>query len=204
MTHDSTRSPNAPLFVVRPAQVSDRKRIEQLVSQFHQSLQLGGVQWRPSQLEMSAIVFAWIALLVVLALYGLFPHAIALALLLAFVLRAPRETDQSLAHFWVAEHNGEIIGCAKLFCYNTYSEAYLVYIAPAWRGQGYGSHLVARLTKEATLPLYLASQPHRMQFYMRLGFVPLPPDALPMIVRHRLGIDRYQKYGVVGMVFGQR
>lgn len=141
--------------------------------------------------------------LLILALYGFYAQVLALTLMLALTLQVYQRIDRTLANFWVAECHGKVIGCAKLFCYNTHSEAYLVYVDPAWRGQGYGSRLVQRLTKEAALPLYLASQPHRLQFYMRLGFVPLPPDAVPMIVRNRLGIDRFHEYGIVAMVFGQ-
>jgi len=202
MTQDASRSLDSSPCLIRPAQAGDRKALEQLVRKFHQSLQLGHRWWlRPSHQMLIAI--AWVTLLAVLVLYGFYSHAFALGIMLALVLQAHQQTDKTLAPFWVAERSGKVIGCAKLFCYNTHAEAYLVYIDPAWRGQGCGSHLVKRLTEEATSPLYLASQSHRLQFYMRLGFVPLPPDALPVVVRSRLGIDRYHEYGIVGMVFGR-
>ncbi len=142
--------------------------------------------------------------MVVLALHGFYPQVFALLCFLSLVvLQADRHALRELSNFWVVECDGKVTGCAKLFCYDTHSEAYLVYVDPVWRGQGHGSRLVQRLTKEAAIPLYLASQPHRLQFYMRLGFVPLPPDAVPMMVRNRLGIDRFREYGIVAMVFGQ-
>jgi N-acetylglutamate synthase-like GNAT family acetyltransferase len=137
----------------------------------------------------------------VLILYGFYSHAVVLAILFILALQANRGTDRSLTNVWVVERSGNVIGCAKLFCYATHSEAYLVYIEPAWRGQGYGSSLVQRLTQEATLPLYLASQPHRMAFYKRLGFVPVPTNAVPISIRINLGLDRYKHTNIQALVF---
>lgn len=92
------------------------------------------------------------------------------------------------------------IESSLLLRYDTYAEASLVYVDAAWHGQGYGSCLVQRLKEEATLPLYLASQPHRMRFYRKLGFVPVAPEALSLVIRSRLGADRYQDYGTVAIL----
>lgn len=186
--------------------MGDRHAIERLVRKFHQSLQLSPLKWinQLPRERLWAIVLGVGALLVMLALHGFYAQVFTLSIFFSMVvLQADRHALRDLTSFWIVERDSNVIGCAKLFCHNTYSEAYLVYVDPAWRGQGYGSRLVQRLTEEATLPLYLASQPHRLQFYMRLGFVPLPTEALPMIVRSRLGIDRYHQYGIVGMVFGR-
>jgi N-acetylglutamate synthase-like GNAT family acetyltransferase len=140
--------------------------------------------------------------MVVLALHRSYSQVFGLSLFLSLlILQANQYTLGALTNFWVAECDGKVIGCVKLFCYHTHSEAYLVCVDSAWRGQEVGSHLVQRLTDEATLPLYLASQPHRLQFYTRLSFVPLPPDAVPMMMRNCLGIDRFYGYGIVAMVF---
>lgn len=72
--------------------------------------------------------------------------------------------------FWVVEHRGRLIGCAKLCRYKNYSTLYNVLIATPWRRQGIGTHLVRRVAQAALKPLYLACRPERIAFYKRLGF----------------------------------
>lgn len=200
-----TQPSQSPQCLIRPAQAGDRSTIDRLLDQFHQSLDLPHlIRRKPMPRKILwAIVLVVGAWLIVLALHGFYSHALALAILLLLVLKDDWIRPRSLANFWVVDCRNEVIGCAKLLPYDSHSEAYLVYVDVTWRGQGYGSCLVQRLTEEATLPLYLASQPHRLKFYQRLGFVPVSPDALPMGIRNRLGVDRYQAYGIVAMVFGQ-
>jgi N-acetylglutamate synthase-like GNAT family acetyltransferase len=188
--------------LIRPAVKGDRKAIERLLHQFYRSFQPHQAWWKRSLPDQGfgAIVLAGVILLV-LILYGLYSYVIALGFIFALTLQANRGTDRSLTNVWVVERSGNVIGCAKLFCYATHSEAYLVSIDPAWRGQGYGSNLVQRLTQEATLPLYLASQPHRMAFYQRLGFVPVSTNAVPISIRINLGLDRYKNNNIQALVF---
>ena len=193
-----------PQCLIRLAQAGDRSVIERLISQFHQSVQLPFTKPKPlSRQVLGMIALAIGTLLLLLTLHGFYSHALALIVLSLLTLKDYWQISQSLTNFWVVECGGEVLGCAKLLRYSTHSEAYLVCVDAASRGQGYGSFLVRGLKEEATLPLYLASQPHRARFYRRLGFVTVPSDTLPMLIRSRLGVDRYQAYGLVAMMFGQ-
>ncbi|MBD2075757.1 GNAT family N-acetyltransferase [Phormidium sp. FACHB-592] len=194
-----------PQCLTRPAQAGDRRVVERLVSQFHQSLQLPYVT-KPKPLSrqvLGMIVLAIGTLLLLLTLHGFYSHALALTVLSLLTLKDYWQVSQSPTNFWVVECDGEVLGCAKLLRYKTHSEAYLVCVDAASQGQGYGSFLMQRLKEEATLPLYLASQPHRVKFYRQLGFVTVPSDTLPTPIRSRLGVDLYQAYGLVTMVFGR-
>ena len=193
-------SPRSPQCVIRPAVRGDRRVIKRLIDQFYRSLQPHQAWWRRSR-SLPGLGAIGGSLLLVLILYGFYTQAGALAIFFILALQANRSTDRTLTNFWVVECSGNVIGCAKLFRYETHSEAYLVYIDAAWRGQGYGSFLVTRLTQEATLPLYLASQPHRMAFYKRLGFVPVPTNAVPISIRINLGLDRYKDANIQALVF---
>ena len=196
------RSPRSPQCVIRPAAKDDRRAIEQLVAKFYRSLQptrIWGRRLRSLQ-GLGAIAISGGSLLALLQ-YGFYFYAIALAIVIVLALQARQWTDRTLANVWAVERDGNVIGCAKLFCYDTHSEAYLVYIDAAWRGQGCGSCLMQRLTQEATLPLYLASQPHRMAFYKRLGFVPVPTNTVPVSIRINLGLDRYKHHNIQALVF---
>jgi N-acetylglutamate synthase-like GNAT family acetyltransferase len=188
--------------LIRPAQVGDRKAIEPLVDKFYRSLKPGRAQWlRPLFYQSPVAIAITAGLLLALIRHGFYSHAIALTILFVLALQAHQWSDRTLANFWVVESGGKVIGCAKLFKYSTHSEAYLVQVDAAWRGQGYGSCLVQRLTQEASLPLYLASQPHRLAFYKRLGFVTVPTNAVPLSIRVNLGLDRYKDANIQALVF---
>ncbi|PSB30048.1 GNAT family N-acetyltransferase [Stenomitos frigidus] len=194
--------PRSPQCLIRPATRGDRRAVNRLIDQFYRSLQPHKPWWtRPLPNQGVGAIAVAMGLLLVLILYGFYSHAVALGLIFALALRANQWIDRSLSNVWVVEWRGNVIGCAKLFCYETHSEAYLVYIDAQWRGQGHGSCLVQRLTQEAILPLYLASQPHRVPFYTRLRFVPVPTKAVPDSIRVNLGLDRYPSYNIQALVF---
>jgi N-acetylglutamate synthase-like GNAT family acetyltransferase len=92
------------------------------------------------------------------------------------------------ANFWVVEHNGKLIACAKLRRYTRYSLLHDLFVLPEWRSQKVGSHLVAHVGKEATKPLYLTCLPTLMQFYLRLGFIPVSPKSLSPLLQYDLGL----------------
>lgn len=91
-------------------------------------------------------------------------------------------------NFWVIEHSHQLVACAKLRRYETYSLLHDVYVSPEWRSQGIGSHLVAHLGTQAQKPLYLTCLPKLAQFYFRLGFIPIATKTLPPLIKYDLGI----------------
>ena len=96
--------------------------------------------------------------------------------------------SQDWRKYWVIEQHGQIVACAKLCRYERYSILYNLLVAPQQRRQGLGTALVIHLSDKAVRPLYLACYPHRMSFYTRLGFEPVPARTLSHLIRHDLGL----------------
>lgn len=62
-------------------------------------------------------------------------------------------TQLRSSQFSVIECEGRVIACGQLRCFPQAQELGSVVVAPAWRGQGLGTHLVKHLIDRATQPL---------------------------------------------------
>jgi GNAT superfamily N-acetyltransferase len=92
-------------------------------------------------------------------------------------------------NYWVIEQGNQLIACAKLTHYRTYSVLCDVTVAPNYRRQGIGTLLVESITQTERQPLYLACKPKLVRFYQRLGFVAVNPCLLSVYLRHELGLS---------------
>jgi len=110
--------------------------------------------------------------------------AVGLGLLMATIVT----WNDDWQHFWVIEIDGQLVACAKLRRHTHYSLLHDVYVVPEWRSQGLGSRLVACVGMQATKPLYLTCMPQLMQFYLRLGFMPVSSKSLSPLIQYDLGI----------------
>ncbi|OUC14912.1 MAG: hypothetical protein B0A82_09645 [Alkalinema sp. CACIAM 70d] len=139
--------------------------------------------------EPTGLVFAWLILLVSLVLLSM--------LILPWV---------NWSDYWVVEHQGHIIACAKLYLNPTHSEVYDVFVQPYWRGKGLGAALIQTLIQEATIPIYLASLPTTVSFYQKLGFAPIEPRHLEPTLRTRLSLNnpKFRHRGLTAMVLTSR
>lgn len=97
-------------------------------------------------------------------------------------------TSEEWRKFWVVEHQGRLIACAKLWHYDNCMALYDVVVLPQWRGKGIGSAMIQHLSDRTALPLYLACHPERISFYTRLGFQTVSPIHLTPILRYDLGL----------------
>jgi N-acetylglutamate synthase-like GNAT family acetyltransferase len=175
--------PAATPYTIRPALASDQRQLRFLLQGF----------FRESTLPFAFVhpIFGWLilgglmALGIHFALVATGGLAIGLRLLLgigAIVGVGALSLFSSLSidwhQFWVVEHKGRLIGCAKLCHHKHYSTLYNVLIAAHWRRQGVGTNLVRRVAQEARKPLYLACRPEHIAFYRRVGFEQVPIRAL--------------------------
>lgn len=192
---------------LRRAEEPDSRAIAALVKQLGRTLQ---GQDRRSWL----VLFFWfgVSLFSVLALYHweiaivifgaigsvLIPLGVFVGLLGLITWLNPLIT---WSDYWVIEHNGQIIACAKLYEGNNTCELYDVYVVPHWRGHGLGTTLVKTLISQARYPLYLACLPNTIGFYEGLGFICVTQPLDPNLLR-RLSLEnpRYQKLGLTPMV----
>jgi N-acetylglutamate synthase-like GNAT family acetyltransferase len=198
---------------LRKAREEDARAIAALVKQLGQTLQ------GPDDREFSLRNPLWLMLLWalvgfsgVLALY----HGISLKMILSIGLGtiAPLIFFGGMiwlitwlnplitwSDYWVIEHNGSIVACAKLYEGNNTSELYDVFVVTHWRGYGFGTALVQTLIGQARYPLYLACLPDAIGFYETLGFACTNQVLDPALMR-RLSLQnpRYQKLGLTAMV----
>ncbi|WP_432812280.1 GNAT family N-acetyltransferase [Pantanalinema sp. GBBB05] len=177
---------------LRPARPSDRRFIRHLLHQFRQEI-------IPPPTRMQILrQGATLSLLAAISCYLIatidwtdlvnFLMAAAIATGFMILLVVVLSWNESWLNFWVIEHQGSPIACAKLRQQPHYSVLYDVYVMSQWRQQGVGSFLVSQLAQQATKPLYLACMPPLVQFYSRLGFTPVTPKALPPLLSYDLGI----------------
>ncbi len=195
--------PSLPLgCFVRAAQPYDRLMIHHMLRNLERELSpmMGGSDW-----------VGWAITLGVVTLVGGYGAAVpgvqsALRLLAAPMVAAGAgiaavvyyTTQNDWKRYWVIEYDHSLIACAKLNQQTDYSVLYDLYVFPEWRGQGVGSYLVNHLAQTATRPLYLAALPGRIPFYKRLGFAPVPPNYLPLLLQYDLGLPT--RPGIVPLV----
>ncbi|MGI0493159.1 GNAT family N-acetyltransferase [Alkalinema pantanalense CENA528] len=139
--------------------------------------------------EPTGVIFAWLILLV------------SLGLLTLVIMPWVNWSD-----YWVVEHRGSVVACAKLYLNPTHSEVYDVFVHPYWRGKGLGAALIQTLIQEATIPIYLASLPTTISFYQKLGFAPIEPRYLEPNLRNRLSLNnpKFRHKRLTAMVLTSR
>jgi GNAT superfamily N-acetyltransferase len=191
---------------LRKAQEQDARAIATLVKQLGRTLQGSNQRsWLP--LLWVAVGFWGVLALyhwdTAMALLGaivsaVVPLGVFLGLLWTIVWLNPLIT---WSDYWVIDHNGSIIACAKLYESNDTCEIYDVFVVPHWRGYGFGTSLVKTLSQQARYPMYLACLPNAIGFYEELGFSTTIDILDPGLMR-RLSLQnpRYQKLGLTPMV----
>ncbi|MGA7934457.1 MAG: GNAT family N-acetyltransferase [Kovacikia sp.] len=185
-------------FLLRRAKAADKPLISKLLNRLQREIMPID---SPIQLIGVGITSGFLAA----GLFGavtqwLFHWLLGLLLLLLtlWLLLSVLRLKEPWVNFWVIEHHGSLVACAKLCQYETYSILYDLFVLPDLRGQGLGSYLVHYLGQQATKPLYLGCLPSTVRFYTRLGFVPVLPKKLPPIIQHDLGIPN--RFGIVPLV----
>lgn len=177
---------------LRPARPSDRRLIRHLLNQFRQEIipPPTRVQILRQGVTLSLLVVVSCYLIATIDWTDLVTFLMAATIVIGFVilLVVVLSWNEDWINFWVVEHEGSPIACAKLRQHPHYSVLYDVFVMSKWRQQGVGSFLVSQLGQQATKPLYLACMPPLVQFYSRLGFAPVSPKTLPSLLLYDLGI----------------
>ena len=178
--------------VVRPACSADRPAIQTLLNQFRQEIS-PPLTWQERLMKFFAIVLVLGTVASIVSAVGIKPLinlvlgpvlVLGLAVLTVLLLTM----NEGWEHFWVIEHDQQLIACAKLRRHKHYSLLHDLYVLPEWRSQGVGSYLVFLLTTQATKPLYLTCKQRLIQFYMRFGFMPIAIQNLSPMIQYDLGI----------------
>jgi amino-acid N-acetyltransferase len=91
-----------------------------------------------------------------------------------------------LEKFWVAEHQGEVVGVAGMERYGDGGLLRSVAVAPEWRGTGLGRALVDRVLDEGRAAgvrdVYLLTTTAE-HYFPRLGFVCVDRETVPKAVQ---------------------
>ena len=91
-----------------------------------------------------------------------------------------------LERFWVAEHQGRVVGVAGMERYGDGGLLRSVAVAPEWRGSGLGRSLVDRVLEEGRAAgirdVYLLTTTAE-QYFPRLGFARVEREIVPAAVR---------------------
>lgn len=96
--------------------------------------------------------------------------------------RSRNEIVRDIGSFAVAEHNGEITGCASLYVYDSgLAEIRSLGVEAGWQGQGQGTAIVQYLVNKARQMaikkvFVLTRTP---EFFMKLDFIPTSKTLLP-------------------------
>ncbi|NJO40491.1 MAG: GNAT family N-acetyltransferase [Cyanobacteria bacterium CRU_2_1] len=97
-------------------------------------------------------------------------------------------TQLRWSQFWVIQGE-ELIAFGQLRNFPGVQELGSLFVAPAWRGRGFGTYLAQHLIRQATQPLYLERRADKSAtFYARLGFVPVPWQAVPSPLKWKFGL----------------
>jgi GNAT superfamily N-acetyltransferase len=181
-----------PGCTVRPARSSDRLALQNLLHQFRQEVLPPTTQteWIVRILIAGLVGGLGIHLTLTMGMQRVIHLLMGPSVVvgLSVLVATWFSWNEYWKNFWVIEHNYQLVACAKLRCYDTYSLLHDVYVVPEWRSQGIGSHLVAHLGKQANKPLYLTCLPKLAQFYLRLGFMPVAAKTLSPLIKYDLGI----------------
>jgi N-acetylglutamate synthase-like GNAT family acetyltransferase len=86
--------------------------------------------------------------------------------------------------FWVAEADGEVIGCCQVKSHRDGSrELASLVVREDWRGKGVARVLVEHFTIEEEETLYLMCRSDLGEFYEKFGFRSLDVDEMPKYFR---------------------
>jgi N-acetylglutamate synthase-like GNAT family acetyltransferase len=195
---------------LRPAQPQDSRQIRALTRKLHQAAMTNGrsetmvpakwQEWLAWSLMGLTIGFFWQYPSLVLAL--LISSAPLWLIILFTVGIASREQQQQCERYWVMEYHGKLVGCGRLDIHPQHAEIYDLFVLPEWRSAGIGQAIMRQLIAQAPRPIYLASLPPAATFYRHLGFAPIAPRELPLLVAGRLSLNspRYRQVGLQPMV----
>jgi GNAT superfamily N-acetyltransferase len=181
-----------PEFTLRPACATDRVMIRALLKAFRQEVvpPISWAEWGLRFLSAGLLFLAggWLTLTIGIQWLLRLLVIPAIMILFGIIITLMFTWNEDWVNFWVIEHNGKLVACAKLRCYPRYSLLHDLFVLPEWRNHQLGSCLVAQIGKKATKPLYLTCLPSLMQFYMRLGFMPVLTKTLSPLLQYDLGI----------------
>lgn len=93
-------------------------------------------------------------------------------------------TGLAWERFWVAEAEGEVIGCAQLKPHKDGScELSSLVVRTDWRGQGIARTLIEHLRSIHSGPLYLTCRTDLGPFYEKFGFRTISLEEMPKYFR---------------------
>jgi GNAT superfamily N-acetyltransferase len=163
--------PLPPDCKLRPAHPGDAKALLLLLKQLRQDTgarQDYGATQRYAGL--AGILLIAIGLFRPVELLIILSAGLALGLLLGLLLWRARQAPIDCRDYWVIEHQGLLIACAKLVPEQSYGLLSAVFVLPAWRYRRLGSSLVKQLLQVSPHPVYAFALPRTEWFYWRLGF----------------------------------
>ncbi|MFB9213965.1 argininosuccinate lyase [Vibrio sinaloensis] len=96
--------------------------------------------------------------------------------------RSRNELVRDIGSFAVAEHNGEVTGCASLYVYDSgLAEVRSLGVEAGWQGQGQGTaivqHLVEKARQMAIKKVFVLTR--TPEFFMKQSFLPTSKSLLP-------------------------
>ena len=100
--------------------------------------------------------------------------------------------------FFVADENGQIVGCGQIRSHAGGPELSSLVAAKLHRGRGVASSLVRTLIAQQAGPLYLICRAPLRGFYARFGFVEID-DGMPEAVRRKWAVARFFRMPVICM-----
>jgi amino-acid N-acetyltransferase len=101
-------------------------------------------------------------------------------------------TQLRWSQFWLIECGGKIVACGQLRSFKGAQELGSLVVEKKWRDRGLGSYLTKHLIQQATQPLYLECLGQKLvQFYTRLGFIPVTWQELPQSLKQKFGITQF-------------
>jgi amino-acid N-acetyltransferase len=101
-------------------------------------------------------------------------------------------TQLRWSQFWLIECERKIVACGQLRSFKGAQELGSLVVEKKWRDRGLGSYLTKHLIQQATAPLYLECLGQKLvQFYTRLGFIPVAWQELPPSLKQKFGLTHF-------------
>lgn len=122
------------------------------------------------------------------------------------LIRGARLNPLSLdwRRFVVADEGGRVVGAGQVKMHGDGArEMASIAVAPDRQGVGIGSAIVATILSVERAPLYLYCAEYNERYYLRFGFCPLAPAAMPRSLR-RIHTFVNTLLGALNLVTGQR
>jgi N-acetylglutamate synthase-like GNAT family acetyltransferase len=196
-------SPAVDRCRLRPATVQDAKQIRRLTRKLHQAA-IAPPQWPTWLVSIGVGLLFAAAWQYPYFSFALLISSAPLWLTIGFtVCLASHEQHQQCERYWVVEVAGQLVGCGRVDRHPHHGEIYDLFVLPEWRSRGIGQAIMSQLVAQSPTPIYLASLPTATTFYHQLGFQPIAPRELPLLVAGRLSLNspRYRQVGLQPMVF---